>query len=365
MPSGITHDLVIVGGGPAGLATAIAARLRGLTVVVLDPATPPIDKACGEGIMPEGLAALEKLGVSLGGRGRNFRGIRFLENDVEATADFVGRQAVAIRRTDLHLALTRRAEELRATCRWGARVLGIDGATVRASEGEYRGRFLIGADGLNSSVRKSAGLNSSANIRHQRRRFGSRMHFAMEPWSDYVEVYWSDVGQMYATPVSDCEVGVALLSDSQIHFEEALSHFPKLAARLAGRAPSSALRGSLTYSRRFKRVVRGNVALVGDASGSVDAITGEGISTGFAQAIALADACSSDDMNVYAEAQQRILRRPSIMGRMLLLMADHPAIRNKALRVLSANPGTFRRLLGFHTAGFSPSVTLVASSWKP
>jgi len=58
-------DVVVVGGGPAGLAAAIAARLQGLRVVVLEAAHPPIDKVCGEGIMPEALAALRRLGVHL------------------------------------------------------------------------------------------------------------------------------------------------------------------------------------------------------------------------------------------------------------------------------------------------------------
>src|ERR1022692_2180287 len=56
-------DLFVIGGGPAGLAAAIAARLKGLNVTLADGARPPIDKACGEGLMPDGLAALRSLGV--------------------------------------------------------------------------------------------------------------------------------------------------------------------------------------------------------------------------------------------------------------------------------------------------------------
>ena len=57
-------DVFVVGGGPAGLAAAIAARQRGFEVVVADSAQPPIDKACGEGLMPDGVAALARLGVA-------------------------------------------------------------------------------------------------------------------------------------------------------------------------------------------------------------------------------------------------------------------------------------------------------------
>ena len=59
-------DVFVVGGGPAGLASAIAARRNGFDVVIADSARPPIDKACGEGLMPDGVAALRRIGVELG-----------------------------------------------------------------------------------------------------------------------------------------------------------------------------------------------------------------------------------------------------------------------------------------------------------
>src|SRR4051812_16366655 len=72
-------DAVIVGGGPAGLAAATALGWRRLEVVPADAALPPIDKACGEGLMPDGVAALYALGVSLAQHEHAiFRGIRFV-----------------------------------------------------------------------------------------------------------------------------------------------------------------------------------------------------------------------------------------------------------------------------------------------
>src|SRR5207253_2995692 len=70
-------DVFVIGGGPAGLAAAIAARKRGFEVVVADGAQPPIDKACGEGVMPDGVAALARLGVAATiNHGFPFHGIR-------------------------------------------------------------------------------------------------------------------------------------------------------------------------------------------------------------------------------------------------------------------------------------------------
>jgi flavin-dependent dehydrogenase len=75
-------DVVIIGGGPAGLAAAIAVRRKGLRVLVIDRACPTIDKVCGEGLMPDGLAALANLGVTVASdKYVPFGAIRFLARD--------------------------------------------------------------------------------------------------------------------------------------------------------------------------------------------------------------------------------------------------------------------------------------------
>lgn len=69
-------DVLVIGGGPAGLAAAIALRQRGVDVTVVEARPASIDKACGEGLMPEALTALERLGILLDARdGVPFRGI--------------------------------------------------------------------------------------------------------------------------------------------------------------------------------------------------------------------------------------------------------------------------------------------------
>ncbi len=81
------QDVVVVGGGPAGIATAIAASLKGLSVTVLDSRKPPIDKPCGEGLLPEAVAALSALGIELDSTlAFPFRGIRFCDQNSAASA---------------------------------------------------------------------------------------------------------------------------------------------------------------------------------------------------------------------------------------------------------------------------------------
>jgi 2-polyprenyl-6-methoxyphenol hydroxylase-like FAD-dependent oxidoreductase len=103
-------DVFVVGGGPAGLAAAIAARQQGFRVAVADGAKPPIDKACGEALMPDAITALEKLGVGVPTTDAcPLRGVRFLGSGLSAEAVFPGESCgLSLRRTTLHRIMTER-----------------------------------------------------------------------------------------------------------------------------------------------------------------------------------------------------------------------------------------------------------------
>jgi flavin-dependent dehydrogenase len=110
-------DVLIVGAGPAGLATAIAARLKGLSVTVADARRPPIEKACGEGLLPEGVAALSRLGIQLNSDvAFPIAGIRFCDEVSSASGKLPhGSASFGLRRTTLHALLLQRV--------WAARIL--------------------------------------------------------------------------------------------------------------------------------------------------------------------------------------------------------------------------------------------------
>ena len=87
--STLGDGVFVIGGGPAGLAAAIAARQKGFRVTVADYTRPPIDKACGEGLMPDAVAALSRLGIQIGlDKAYPFRGIRFVEGRTAVEAEF-------------------------------------------------------------------------------------------------------------------------------------------------------------------------------------------------------------------------------------------------------------------------------------
>ena len=348
-------DVFVIGGGPAGLAAAIAARQQGFRVVVADGGKPPIDKACGEGIMPDALAALHRLGINTPGTEFfAFRGIRFLSARESAEALFPsGACGMSVRRTVLHQVLENRAAELGVEFLWQTPVSGITGNHVRLADRTVQTRWIIGADGSTSRVRRWAGLDAASRSRY---RYAFRRHYRIAPWSDHMEVYWGGKSQGYVTGVNPDSICVALAScDRDLRMEEALLDFPALRARLQGAEMLSAERGAITANRRLRRVWKDNVALIGDASGTVDAITGQGLGLSFSQAMILAKCLHAGNLARYQAEHRRLSLRPLMMARLMLTLDGRPRLQRRTLQVFRNQPQVFRKLLAFHIGAVSPA----------
>src|SRR5882724_10518526 len=196
-------EILVIGGGPAGLAAAIAARKKGFEVTVVDGAKPPIDKACGEGLMPNTVAALRELGISIhSSHGRIFRGLRFIEGATKAEANFPGENGIGVARTALHGKIMERAEECGVSLLWNTPVSGLTEEGAIAGGRERRAKWVIGADGIHSRVRGWIGLDS---VSEQKTRFAQRRHYRIRPWTNCVEVYWGRMMQAYVTPLGNEE----------------------------------------------------------------------------------------------------------------------------------------------------------------
>ena len=347
-------DAIVIGGGPAGIAAAIALRREGLKVVLADAATPPIDKACGEGLMPDARAALARLGVSIPGTaGYPFRGIRFVDGARRVDSNFSVGCGIGVRRTALHRMLVEQAEAMEVELRWGACVTCISEGSV-CIDGVWTGaRWIVGADGAASRVRSWAGLQASSR---ETRRFGFRRHYRVAPWTRCMEIYWGAGRQIYITPVAPDEVCVALISrDPRLRLDQALEGFPELTERLRGVEISSGERGSAVVSRRLRRVCSRRVALIGDASGSVDAITGEGLCLAFLQSRLLARAIAAGNLAAYQAGHRRLMRRPALMADLMVRLGDCHRLRSRAMRVLAAHPYLFEKMLAMHVGELHPA----------
>lgn len=349
-------DLLIAGGGPAGLGTAILAAERGLEAVVVEPRLGVIDKACGEGLMPPAVAALARMGVQLP-VSHPFLGVRYVDPSGSVEARFRGGPGLGVRRTVLHAALSERARAL------GVRVVeGRVDAFQQDADGVealgLRARYGVVADGLHSRLREALGLHLPPRLPP---RLGVRRHFRMRPWSPWVEVHWAEHAEAYVTPVAEDLVGIAILYQKDAPppapglppFERWLAAFPALAARLTD--PVTQARGSGPFEQRVSRRVVGRVLLVGDAAAYLDPLTGEGIRLGLESADALIRAVVAQRPDAYEADFQRIARRYWWMTSALLLVARTPWMRRLVVRVPQAAPWIFARGLNLLATDHTPA----------
>lgn len=347
------HDVLVVGGGPTGLAAAIAAAEAGRKVMVIERKAGTLDKACGEGLMPGAVGDLLDLGVAAPEH-RPFEGIRYVHGENTATAHFSEGVGWGVRRLALHDALRARAAEVGVTMVYGrAHDLRqtADDVSIAVGDARLRGRWLLAADGLRSPIRRSLGLERPSRWPV---RLGQRQHFRTPPWSPYVEVHWTDTVEAYVTPVSEDTVGIAVLYRRSDHsgptdLTTLLRELPELRARLG--EPASTRRGAGPFAQDVSKRVVGRVLLVGDAAGYLDPLTGEGLRLGFATARAAVAAVVSETPEAYARAWWGITRRYRVLTGGLLLATGSPFVRRWMVPVLAHVPTLMAATVGLLDEG--------------
>ena len=323
------------------MAAAIEAHLSGLSAVVVEPRSGVIDKACGEGLMPGAIPLLARLGVFP--KGRDLAGVTYRSGGHAVSHRFSSGVGKGVRRTELHGSLRSRSDELGVVF-VEASVSYVteseSGLVASCSSGQnIQGRYLIAADGLHSSIAKAAGLVKALSPKRSKR-FGIRQHFQVAPWSEFIEVFYTKTAEVYITPVSEDQVGVAVLGPKSTDFDETIASIPELAGRLRGASPASQRSGAGSFPQLTTARTKGRILLVGDASGYVDAITGEGLRLGFAQARVAIDCILRDKPASYEKAWRRVSRDFRILTGGLISAANSP-VRMAIVPLASRLPWVF------------------------
>lgn len=332
--------VAIVGGGPVGLAAALFAERAGMTSIVIEAREHDGDKACGEGLMPGVMPLLEELGLDP--PGRDLLGVSYRQGERQVDHLFPDAPGRGVRRTVLVDAM-RAQTDRHGIERRHARVTGLsqDSSGVRlhcAASEDVEADYVLGCDGLHSTVARQLGLVAQPSKRA--RRYGLRQHFQCAPWDSMIEVYYAGDAELYITPVDDQTVGVAVLGPKGINLAKTIARVPEVSEKLNGVPAASSLRGAGPFPYRAHSAQVGRVLLVGDAAGYVDAITGEGLRVGFAQAREAITALQTGKPESYPRRWRKVTREFRVLTRGLVVLASSP-LRDSIVPLASAAPRVF------------------------
>ncbi len=369
-------DVAVVGAGPAGSSTALRLARAGFSVALLDAQRFPRFKPCGEFMSPEVLPMLTELGVRdelasagarevrgmlLHGHGRTVQG-RFIDvGGAQAPFD----HGWAVRRELFDATLVRAAQRAGVELLAGHRVTsvtrdasgvvtGVECSSPSREPLVLRARFVVGADGTRSRVATELGVRRETPWL---RKVALVTRYSGVPWGDRAEVHLLERGFFAVAPIEGGDVSLNLVLDAREYertglprdelLEEWLHRTPKLGERILRGRRIDPVRGTGAMAMSTTRQVFDGAALVGDASGYVDPITGEGIFFALkgAQMLAASLARALHEGRTDARSLRPYLagRRREIAPRVafsLLLQRGlrHPALVGAAFRLLSARP---------------------------
>ena len=386
-----TVDVLVVGGGPAGSATAITATRAGRSVLLVDKATFPRDKCCGDGLTTLALRLGQQLGLDptpisdwqpVEGavlHSPSGRSVRFpLPHDD-------GHYAAVVPRREYDAALLGLARTSGTEVAESHAVTGIDvddaGATVTVDGmGRIRAATVVAADGMWSPVRRILGLSSDDDRGqwHAFRQYVSDVGPAaanLHVWfeADLLPGYaWS-----FPLPGGRANVGFGILRGGPVavgatgQIWDELMDRPSIRSVLGDHALPEERRMAWPIPAKVDRAVldHGPVLFVGDAAAATDTLTGEGIGQALLTGILAGEAvlAGGPPANV-AEVYRRSVRRELVadhrMSTALQAMLARPAGARAAVRLAGATPWTRRNFARWMFEDYPRALLATPRRWS-
>ena len=382
--------MVVVGAGPSGATTALLLARRGHHVVLVDRARFPRDKACGEGVMPPGVAVLRRMGLYervLATGARPLDGVTYQQRggDQQVHVPFPAppgggpAAGLGVRRTSFDAALVDAVRQERtSTVREAERVTGLlrdpsDAVIgVTTTTGEIRARIVIAADGLHSQIRSWAGLTVPSRARV---RYGLAGHWRVDTRDrDAVTVTLAGGHEWYEAPVGPDLLLVSILTSRSRPAMTARSYGHVARRSIPGIRNADLVSGPLGaahFHQRVRAVADGRVFLVGDASGYDDPTTGDGIAIGMLLAECLAGhtgeflsgrIARETAATRYAADHADLVRDRRRLTRLALFLARSPALSRRAIVRATGDPRALSKLVGIN-CGYYTFRDLSARDW--
>jgi flavin-dependent dehydrogenase len=338
----VTWDAVVAGGSVAGATVARELARRGLHVALVDRARFPRPKACGEGLLPHGIAALREMGIEVSGA--RVRGLRFVSpSGVTAEADFPMGVGLVVRRERFDAQLFRAAAETPGVTAFEETLY---------DPGRFPARWVLGADGLRSQFHRRPEFPASPP---SIARVGLSTHVrGLEIDRERVEILIHPAGEIYLAPSDGDEALVACLyrqeslpagTTNEDRVLQTLLSLEVLRGRTRGVSFTTPVLGVAPLGLRVGMVASGNTLLVGDASGAPDPVTGEGMSLAVLSARAAAEAIARGRPEDYERERRRLGAGSDWLGRWMLRATRYPAIADRVVTSLLEHPELFRKLL--------------------
>jgi flavin-dependent dehydrogenase len=394
-------DVIVVGAGPAGSATALLLARAGHHVLMLERQHHPRAKACGDCLSAGATPLLARLGVLsrvLAARPAQLTGWRIITPRGEsvsaafaesAPGALLAATALALPRARLDAALAEEASgagaELRTGVRVsdllrdaGGRVVGVRGEREGAGPFTLRAPLVVGADGLRSIVARRLGL-----VRRppRVRKLSLTAHVAVAGVGEMGEMHLGEGACVGVAPVERgaeplCNLTLVVdaarsarhvAAGAERFFWRTLERFPRLRGRLPP-SPALPLLASGPFDWEMRTVTAPGAALVGDAAGYFDPMTGQGIFQALASAELLADAADAllrapggahEPLLHYERRRARLLGGARRVQRLLEFITARPLLAELALRALAHRPSATRQLIAV-TGDLLPARSLLA-----